>query len=129
MGKTCVSKTLYCRGNSFECNSLNYKKHTYTNPRPGQYLMHVHAYSHIMQAVVAIDSCSTIGSKNRENPCLLLRWVCSAKHSYKHQLHTTGPRHGSFPTTRREVGSWVGVCVPLALSLSYENGELKRSTE
>ena len=54
------------------------KKHTYTNPRPGQYLMHVHAYSHIMHAVVAIDSCSTIGSKNRENPCVLLRWVAQS---------------------------------------------------
>ena len=27
-----------------------------------------------------------------------------------------------------EGGSWVGVCVPLALSLSFENGELNCST-
>ena len=27
---------------------------------------------------VAIDSCSTIGSKNRENPCVLLRWVAQS---------------------------------------------------
>ena len=66
--------------------------------------------------------------KEQRKPVSLIA-VGSAKHSYKHQLHTTGPRHGSFPTTRREVRSWVGVCMPLALSLSYENSELKRSIE
>ena len=65
--------------------------------------------------------------EQRKPLCLIV--VGSAKHSFKHQLHTTGPQHGSFPTTHREVGSWVGVCVPLALRLSYENGELKSSTE
>ena len=31
------------------------KGHTYTNPRPGQYLMHAH--SHIIRPVEAMDSC------------------------------------------------------------------------
>ena len=30
-------------------------RHTYTNPRPGQYLAHAH--SHITRAVAAMDSC------------------------------------------------------------------------
>ena len=50
--------------------------------------------------------------KEQRKPVSLIA-VGSAKHSFKHQLHTTGPRHGSFPTTHREVGSWVGVCVPV----------------
>ena len=135
MGKTRVSKTLHCQGNSFKCN-----------PHPGQYLMH--AYSHIMQAVVAIDSCSTligvyhygitIGSKNRENLCLkdpLLRWVVqsiplstsSTQHMWKLLVGNLAWQFSHH--IRREVGSWVGVCVPLALSLSYQkNSELNCST-
>ena len=48
------------------------KKHTYTNPHPGQYLMH--ALSHITQAVFTLMGAHhygiTIGSMNRENLCL-----------------------------------------------------------
>ena len=73
--------------------------HTYTNPRPGQYLTHAH--SHIARAVAAMDSCLalirahlhgiTVGSMNGENPrvskTLYSRGEC--KHCFKRQLHTT----------------------------------------
>ena len=75
------------------------KGHTYTNPRPGQYLSHAH--SHITRAVAATDSCfaligahqrgETVGLMNGENPCLkkplLPRWVQSSLSSASSTQH------------------------------------------
>ena len=75
------------------------------------------------------------GSVNEENPCLKPPTSeASTKHSFKPQLHTT--HVWNLATARQfsndmrgEGGSWVGVCAPaLALSLSFESGELNRST-
>ena len=59
----------------------------------------------------------------------------SAKHSFKRQLHTTHVGAVGWKTAqqfshdmRGEGGSWIGVCVPLGLGLSFENSELTCST-
>ena len=58
----------------------------------------------------------------------------SAKLSCKRQLHTTHvgavgwKPHSSSPTTCVGKADHVGVCVPLALSLSFENSTLNCST-
>ena len=98
MGKTHVSKTLHCWGNSFKYNSL--KQEAHITPT------HVLACFSCMHTTISRGSGSHrqlfhpyrssplygIGSKNRENLCLkdpLLWWAGSVKHSFKHQLHTT----------------------------------------
>ena len=107
----------------------------YTNPRPGQYLTHAH--SHITPAVAAMDSCFTltgahqhgiaVGSMNGltvsqrpftvESPSKdeTVFYVC-------HYL-------GDMTMCMCEVLArpWVGVCVPLALSLSNINVCLRSS--
>ena len=70
--------------NKFDCISENYREnsenkgHTYSKPRPGQYLTHAH--NHITGAVAAMDNCFaligahhhgiSVGSMNGENSCL-----------------------------------------------------------
>ena len=60
-----------------------------------------------------------------------------SKGSAKHFLSTSSTQHMGAVSCelrqfsqdmRREVGSWVGVCVPRALSLSFENSEQNFST-
>ena len=49
--------------------------HTYTNPRPGQYLTHAH--SHITRAVAAMDSCFALtGSHYETTTCWSL--ICTS---------------------------------------------------
>ena len=45
------------------------KGHTYTNPRPGQYLTHAH--SHVTRVVAAMHSCFALTGAHQkmENPC------------------------------------------------------------
>ena len=61
------------------------KGHTYTNPRPSQYVTHAH--SHITRAVAAMDSCFAL---------------------------IKAQQHGDTAVRMREVLArpWVGVCVP-----------------
>ena len=72
------------------------KGHTFTNLRPGQYPTHAH--SHITQAVAAMDSSfALIGT------------------------HQHGIAVGSMNGENSRVSKTVkGVCMPLAVSLSYE---------
>ena len=87
-------------------------------------------------AVIGADKHGiAFGPMNGENPCLKPPTSeASAKHSFNPQLYTTlvwslGTARQFSNDIRGEGGSWVNVCVPaLALSLSFENSELNRST-
>lgn len=108
-----------------------------------------HFHNHNNQAVATMESCLALiavigvhkhgiafGPMNEENPCLCKPPTseASAKHSFKPQLRTThvwslGTERQFSNDRRGEGGSWVDVCVPaFALSLSFENSELNRST-
>ena len=77
------------------------KGHTYTNPRPGQYLTQAH--SQITRAVAAMDS------------CFALIWV----HQHSIDIHGCH-RRGDMAVRMREILArrWVGVSVPVSLRLS-----------
>ena len=112
--------------NSLNINGLYNWKHTPTWPAWPVYLMHVHS---CFALIGAHRHRIAVGSMNGENPrlkCpLLLRLVQSTTLSASSAPHNT---YGiCWLGTARQFSHdlrGVCVCVPLALSLSFENSEL-----
>ena len=104
--------------------------------RPGQYL--THALSHITPAMAAMDSCFTlIGAHQRGiavgsmNGRTVSQRPFTAESPNKGKTVVYGCHClGDMTMCMCEVLArpWVGVCVPLTLSLSFENSELNCST-
>jgi len=129
MGKTHVSKTLYCRGNSFKCNSLKQEAHihqptSWPVPHACVQPYHVGSGSHRQLFHPYRNSPLWHYQRVKEQGKLVSQRffiaVGSAKHSFKHQLHTTHvgavgwePSTAVFPphTQGSRIMGWC-VCAP-----------------
>ena len=123
------SSTMTCVGRADHKLPVNQSKgHTYTNPRPRYYLMHVH--SHIMRAggqpwaavspILGLNSMAWPLVSDQGNPCK--KTLSCRGESFKCQFHTThvgavgwDPHSSSTTTCAGKADHGFGVCVPLTL--------------
>ena len=113
------------------------KGHKYTNLRAGQYLTHAHSYRRLFRIYWRSPAWQSRWVTERGKPASQKSFIAeaSAKQCIKCQLNTTHvgavcwEPQSCFPTTcAGKADHGFGVCVPLALSLSFENSELNCST-